>query len=70
MTLQHIQSVLETNVLNVSQNCSFVKNDIFVCKKSHAHLKYACNICAKVQVECVKILRGADYTILLPLTDT
>ena len=45
---QHIQSILETNVRNVSQNCSnFVKNYIFVCKKTHAHLQYAFNSCAK-----------------------
>ena len=36
---QHIQSILETNVWNVSQNCSnFVKKYIFVCKKNHMHI--------------------------------
>ena len=35
---QHIQSILEINVWNVSKNCSnFVKNYIFVCKK-HMHI--------------------------------
>ena len=34
---------------------------------SHAHLQYACNICAQFQTECLKTLRGVDYTILLPL---
>ena len=62
-----------------SQNCSnFVKNYIFVCKKNknkkkkktHAHLQYAFNSCAKVQNECFKTLRGVDYIILLPLTET
>ena len=28
------------------------------------------NICAKFQKECLKTLRGVDYTILLPLTET
>ena len=26
--------------------------------------------CAKFQIDCLKILRGVDYTILLPLTET
>ena len=51
-----------------SQNCrNCVKNYIFVCKKSHAHLQYACNICAKLQTECLKTLREVCHTILLPL---
>ena len=68
---QHIKSILETNVRNVSQNCSnFVKNYIFVCKKTHAHLQYAFNSCAKFQNKCLKTLRGVDYAILLPPTET
>ena len=65
---QHIQSILETNVWNVKvQNYSnFVKNYIFVCKKTHAQLQYAFNSCAKFQNECLKTLRGVDYTNLLP----
>ena len=43
---------------------------IFVCKKTHAHLQYAFNSCAKFQNECLKTLRGVDYTILLPLNET
>ena len=39
-------------------------------KKTHAHLQYAFNSSAKFQNECLKTLRGADYTILLPLTET
>ena len=54
-----------------SQNCSnFVKSYIFECKKTHAHLQYAFNSCAKFQNECLKTLRGVDYTILLPLNET
>ena len=41
-----------------------------MCKKSHAYFQYACNICAKFQIECLKTLRGADYTILLSLTES
>ena len=53
------------------QNCSnFVKNYIFACKKSHAHLQYACIICAKFQTDCLKTLRGVDYAVLRPLTQT
>ena len=43
-----------------SQNCSNFA------KKKHAHLQYA----AKFQNECLKTLRGVDYTILLSLTET
>ena len=43
---------------------------IFLCAKKHAHLQYAFNSCAKFQNECLKTLRGVDYTILLPLTET
>ena len=39
-------------------------------KKTHAHLQCAFNSCAKSQNECLKALRGVDYTILLPLTET
>ena len=39
-------------------------------KKTRAHLQYAFNSCAKFQNECLKTLRGIDYTILLSLTDT
>ena len=54
-----------------SQNCSnFVKNYIFCVQKTHAHLQYAFNSCAKFQNECLKTLRGVDYTILLPLNET
>ena len=31
---------------------------------------YAFNSCAKFQNECLKTLRGVDYTILLPLNET
>ena len=46
-----------------------------MCKKTHAHLRYdflqyAFNSCAKFQNECLKTLRGVDYTILLPLNET
>ena len=39
-------------------------------KQKHAHLQCAFNSCAKFQNECLKTLRGVDYTILLPLTET
>ena len=39
-------------------------------KNTHAHLQYAFNSYAKFQNECLKTLRGVDYTILLPLTKT
>ena len=29
----------------------------FFFKKSHVHLQYACNICAKFQIDCLKTLR-------------
>ena len=38
-----------------------------MCKKSHAHLKNACNTCVKFQIESLKTPRGVDYTNLLPL---
>ena len=38
-------------------------------KKTYAHLQYAFNSFAKFQNECLKTLRGVDYTILLPLTE-
>ena len=41
-----------------------------MCKTTHAHLQYAFNSCAKFQNECLKTLRGVDYTIVLPLTET
>ena len=41
-----------------------------MCKKTHAHLHYAFNSCAKFQNECLKTPRGLDYTILLPLNET
>ena len=39
-------------------------------QKSHAHIHYSSNICAKFQTERLKTLRRVDYTILLPLTET
>ena len=55
----------------LNQNYSnFVKNYIFVCKKTHAHFQYAFNSYAKFQNECLKTLRGVDNIILLPLTET
>ena len=38
--------------------------------KTHAHLQYAFNSCGKIQNKCLKTLRGVDYAILLPLTET
>ena len=71
---QHIQSILETNVWNVKVKIAVILSKIyyiFVCKKKpHAHLEYAFNSCAKFQNECLKTLRGVDYTILLPLNET
>ena len=34
----------------------------FICKKPHAHLHFAYNICAKFQIDCLKTLGGVDYT--------
>ena len=48
----------------------FCQKLYFVSKKTHAYLQYALNSCAKFQNECLKTLRGVDYTILLPLTET
>ena len=42
------------------------KKYIFMCKRSH--VQYACNVFAKFQTECLKTLREADYTNLLPHT--
>ena len=36
---------------------------------SYVHLQYASNICAKIQIDCLKTLRGVDYTNLLPHTE-
>ena len=43
----------------------FCQNLFFVFKKSHAHPQYACNICAKFQIDCVNTLGGVDYTNFL-----
>ena len=35
--------------------------------KSHMHIfRYAYNICAEFQIDCLKTLGGVDYTNLLP----
>ena len=34
----------------------------FLFKKKGAHLQYACNICAKFQIDCLKTVEGVDYT--------
>ena len=39
----------------------FCQELFFFFKKSHAHLQYACNICAKFQIDCLKTLGGVDY---------
>ena len=39
---------------------SKLQNYIFVYKKSHVHLHYAFNICAKFQNECLKTQRGVE----------
>ena len=68
---QHIQSILETNVWNVKVKIAVILSKIIIlCAKTHAHLQYVFNSCAKFQNECLKTLRGDDYTILLPLTET
>ena len=74
---QHIQSILETNVWNVKVKIAVILSRImFLCaKKIHAHLQYAFIFsififsCAKFRNECLKTLRGVDYTILLPLNE-
>ena len=70
--LQHIQSLLETNVCNVKVKIAVILSKIicFSVQKTHAHLQYTFNSCAKFQNECLKTLREVDYTILLPLTET
>ena len=73
MTHQHIQSILETNyVLNAKVKIAVILSKIIFCvqKKTHAHLQYALNSCAKFQNECLKAVIGVDYTILLPFTET
>ena len=69
---QHIQSILETNVWNVKVKIAVILSKIIFlsAKQNHAHLQYAFNSCAKFQNECLKTLRGVDYTILLPLNET
>ena len=49
---------------------SFCQKLYFCVQKTHAHLQYASNSCAKFQNECLKTLIGVDYTTLLPLTET
>ena len=71
----HIPSILETNVWNVKVKIAVILSKIIILcakkkKKTHAHLQYAFNSCAKFQNECLKTLKGVDYTILLPLTET
>ena len=52
---------------NLSQKCcNFVKNYFLAFKTPHAYLKYAYNIYAKFQIDCLKTQRGLDYTNLLP----
>ena len=69
---QHIQSIVKTNVGNVKIKIAVILSKIVFlsAKKIHAHLQYAFNSCAKFQNEFLKTLRGVDYTILLPLTET
>ena len=45
---------------------SFCPKLFFSSEKSHAHVQYAYNICATFQTDCLKTLRGVDYTNLLP----
>ena len=54
----------ETSTLNcLSQKCrNIVKYYFIACKKSHAYLQYAYNICAKFQTECLKTQGGVDST--------
>ena len=53
-------------IVSVEKCCNLVKNYFFSCEKSHAHVKCACNICATLQIDCLKTLRRVDYTNLLP----
>ena len=53
-----------------NQICTNFVKIIFFVQKTHAHLQYAFNNCAKFQNEYLKTLRRVDYTILLPLTET
>ena len=61
---QTFHSVLDRNSLKFQTCCNFVKNDFFSSKnkKRGAHFQYACNICSKFQIDCLKFVGGVDYT--------
>ena len=44
------------------EGCNFFIYDFFVPKKAGAHLQYACNIYAKIQIDKSKTVGGVDYT--------
>ena len=47
----------------LTEFCQFFFFFFFVSKKSYA--QYACYICAKFLIDCLKALEGVDYTHLL-----
>ena len=55
-------------MLKVTFKLVYVENAVILSKiffrlqNSHAHLKYAYNICAKFQIDCLKTRGGVDYT--------
>ena len=68
---QHIQLILETNVWNVKVKIAVILSKIIFCvQKTHSHLQYSYNICAKFQIDCLKTLGGVItqtcYPILKP----
>ena len=69
---QHIQSILETNVWNVKVKIAVIlSKNIFLCAKKHKYIFNMLLIAVqKFQNECLKTLKGADYTILIPLNET
>ena len=68
---QHIQSILETNVWNVKVKIADILSKIiFLCAKKHMHIFNMLLIAVQSFKMSLKTLRGIDYTILLPLTET
>ena len=52
------------------ENAVICQELFFVREKSHAYVQYACNICAKFQINFFKTLGGVDYTMFYFLVAT
>ena len=66
MIIQTFHSGLARNcMISESKNAVILsKMSFFLFKKGGAHLQYACNICATFQIDCLKTVGEADYTLL------